>query len=300
MLTSYQKMCYKIFGGIAKRFTKKNYRLKESLMKARIEMLPEAYVSCTWMNTLLGAVTGLVIGVVVREILMMLETGLEKQIIPQTLYIIIPVIFPVLIAGVIYLLLSTSPSSKAKARKKNIDARLPYATNFITAMAAAHATPQVIFKTLGMQEKIYGEVSKESAWIYRDMTTLGCDLITAIKRAVGRTPSEKFQEFLQGIIGTLTAGGELKAYLSGRAEYYMRENRREQKDLIEGIGVLAESYIVVGVAMPLFLIIMLVVMSWIGSTAALSSMMFIVVVFLVLPIIHVAYAGIIYMTTPKV
>ena len=126
------------------------------------------------------------------------------------------------------------------------------------------------------------------------------DIITAIKRAIERSPSEKFQEFLQGITGTLTAGGQLKTYLSGRAEHYMRENRREQKELIESIGVLAESYIVVGVAMPLFLIIMLVVMSWIGGMAALSSMMFILVVFLVLPIIHAGYAGIIYMVAPKV
>lgn len=300
MLTQYQKMCYKLFWGVAKRFTEKNYRLKDNLMKARIKILPEAYMSCTWMNAILGGVAGLVVGVTVRETLIMLESRLGKSIIPPILYTIIPVIFPVLVAGLIYLLSLTSPSSKAKARKKDIDAHLPYATNFITAMASAHATPQVIFKSLGSQEKIYGEVSKEAAWIYRDMSALGCDLITAIKRAVERSPSEKFQEFLQGIIGTLTAGGQLKSYLSGRAEYYMRENRREQKDFMDGIGVLAESYIVVGVAMPLFLIIMLVVMSWVGGMAALSIMMFILVVFLILPVIHVAYAGLIYMMTPKV
>ena len=300
MLTSYQRMCYKIFGSVAKSFTKKNYKLKDNLAKARIEMLPEAYMAYTWMNTLIGAVSGIVIGIIIREILLGLEAMIGKPILPPVLYTIIPVILPCLLAGTIYLLLLISPSSKGKARKKDIDNHIPYAANFITAMASAHATPQAIFKSLGKQERTYGEVSKEAAWIYRDMTALGCDLITAIKRAIERSPSEKFQEFLQGIIGTLTAGGQLKTYLSGRAEHYMRENRREQKDIIESLGVLAESYIVVGVAMPLFLIIMLVVMSWVGGMAALSSIMFILVVFLVLPIIHVGYAGIIYMVTPKV
>jgi len=300
MLTPYQRMCYKIFGGVAKRFIKKNYKLKDSLAKARIEMLPEAYMAYVWMNTLIGAVAGIVTGIVIREVLLGLEAMVGKTIIPPPLYTIIPIIVPCMLAGIVYILFLTSPSSKAKTRKNNIDNHLPYATNFITAMAAAHATPQAIFKSLGKQEETYGEVSREAAWIYRDMTALGCDLITAIKRAIERSPSEKLQEFLQGIIGTLTAGGQLKNYLSIRAEYYMRENRREQRDLIESLGVLAESYIVVGVAMPLFLIIMLVVMSWVGGMAALSTIMLSLVVLLILPIIHVAYACIIHMVTPKV
>ncbi|MDI6916269.1 MAG: type II secretion system F family protein [Thermoplasmatales archaeon] len=307
MLTPYQRMCHKIFGGITKNFTKKNYKLKDNLAKARIEMLPEAYMAYAWMNTIIGAVAGFVVGVIIREILIMLLSGgfFGKLAVSSLLYIIniaifAPIIFPALIACAIYSLFLTFPSSKAKTRKKDIDNHLPYAANFITAMAAAHATPQAIFKSLGKQGETYGEVSREAAWIYRDMTALGCDLITAIKRAIERSPSEKFQEFLQGIIGTLTAGGQLKNYLSGRAEFYMRENRREQRDLIESIGVLAESYIVVGVAMPLFLIIMLVVMSWVGGMAALSTIMLSLVVLLILPIIHVAYSCIIHMVTPKV
>ncbi|MBU2565207.1 MAG: hypothetical protein KJ655_03005, partial [Candidatus Thermoplasmatota archaeon] len=105
-------MCYKIFGGAAKSFTKKNYKLKDNLAKARIEMLPEAYMSCTWMNTLIGAVSGIVIGIIIREILLGLEAMIGKPILPPVLYTIIPVILPCLLAGTIYLLCLTSPLSK--------------------------------------------------------------------------------------------------------------------------------------------------------------------------------------------
>jgi flagellar protein FlaJ len=189
----------------------------------------------------------------------------------------------------------------AKKRKKDIDNHLPYAANFIAAMAAAHASPQVIFKSLGKQEKIYGEISKEASWIYRDTTVLGFDLITALKNASLRSPSEKFQDFLNGLIGTLTAGGDLKVYFSSRAEYYMRESRREQREYIESLGLLGESYLVVAVAMPLLLLIMMAIMSWVGGggfvvTPAIMGL----IIFLVLPIIHLAFGFVIYISSPKI
>ena len=45
----------------------------------------------------------------------------------------------------------------------------------------------------------------------------------------------------------------------------MRENRTRLQQFLESIALLAESYIVVAVAMPLFLIMMLVIMFWVSS-----------------------------------
>ena len=55
-------------------------------------------------------------------------------------------------------------------------------------MSAANATPMKIFKSLAANEEIYGEIAYDSAMIYRDITLLGMDLITAIKHAVDGQP----------------------------------------------------------------------------------------------------------------
>ena len=85
------------------------------------------------------------------------------------------------------------------------------------------------------------------------------------------------------------------SYFLNRAEHYMRENRTRLGQFLESIALLAESYIVVAVAMPLFLIVMLVIMFWVsGSGAEMSEGMLYGIVLGFIPMIHVAYAVLVY------
>lgn len=314
-LTPYQQFCHRTFGKTAKKYTEGNYELKMDLEKARIEMLPEAYTAYVWMNTIIAAVVGAVVGVALFFIIHFIKANLPD---PESLdalqrtqqenlvgfldlfsWLIIPIALAIPV--VVYAILKFWPSLKVSSRAKDIDNKLPYAVNFIAAMSAAHATPQMIFRSLGKQEKIYGEVANEAKWIYEDMTIFGYDLISALKRAVARAPSDRFQEFIQGVIGTLTSGGNLKLYFLNRAEYYMRENRREQKDFIESLAIMAESYVVVAVAMPIFLMIIMVITLWVSGTGfTMGADMLYLIVFVMLPVIHVGYAYTIYAMAPKI
>jgi flagellar protein FlaJ len=167
-------------------------------------------------------------------------------------------------------------------------------------MAAANATPHKIFRSLAMNGDIYGEIAYDSAMIYRDVTLLGFDLITAMKMAVGRAASPWMTEFFQGMVGTLTAGGSMKLYFLNRAEHYMRENRTRLHEFLESLAMLAESYVVVAVAMPLFLIVMLVIMFWVsGRGAQLSEGTLYLVVLLVLPLIHVLFTFIVWSSSEE-
>jgi flagellar protein FlaJ len=184
---------------------------------------------------------------------------------------------------------------------REMDALLPYAVNFVAAMAAANATPQKIFRSLAIQENIYGSISKDAGWIYRDTAVLGMDMLTALKRSVKRAPSDKYKEFIQGVINTLTSGGNMKSYFQNRAEFYMRLNRRDQEQFLETLAFMAESYVVVAVAMPIFLIVILVIMYWVsGSGMQIGDIMLYAVIFGLLPMIHVGYIATIYLITPKV
>jgi flagellar protein FlaJ len=167
-------------------------------------------------------------------------------------------------------------------------------------MSAANATPAKIFRSLAMNKDIYGDVADDAAMIYRDVTLLGYDLITAMKLSVDRAASVWLTEFFQGMVGTLTAGGQLKLYFLNRAEHYMRENRTRLGQFLESIALLAESYIVVAVAMPLFLIVMLVIMFWVsGSGAQMSEGMLYGIVLGFIPMIHVAYAVLVWTSSKE-
>ncbi len=200
--------------------------------------------------------------------------------------------------------LSKMYSNKAKAevkrRSANQEKYLPYAASYTAAMAAANATPMKIFKSLGEAEDLYGEIAHDSAMIYRDMTVLGYDLLTAVKMAVSRSASMWVTEFFQGMVGTLSSGGNLKLYFLNRAETYMRENRTRLTEFLETLSLYAESYIVVAVAMPLFLIVMLVIMFWVsGSGAQLTEGFLYLVVLVAIPLIHVGYTMIVFLDSQE-
>ena len=290
MLSKYQALCYKIFGKQASKSTQIEY-IKRALEKAFMEIRPEAYIAYAWMNAVMGAIAGIVLILLyffVFPSFINLPSKLLSIIIPS----------PILFAALAYFITLMIPESRANRRKKDIDAKLPYALNFIAAMATAGILPSEIFKSLA-EQPVYGEIHKEAAWIYRDIEVFSIDIITALRNAANRTPSIKFQEFLQGAITTITSGGDLKKYFMAKADEYMRENRRTQKEFLETLGILAESYVTVVVAAPLFLIIMLSVMSLFGGPANTALVLYLIA-FIMLPIANLGFAVAIQSMAPEV
>src|SRR5579871_1343579 len=159
------------------------------------------------------------------------------------------------------------PGSTAKSRGTKINAKISSAMSFVSAMASADVNIDQIFKELAKQ-KIYGEVAEEAAWITRDTELLGVDILTAIKTGAQRTPSKRFQDFLQGVVTTATSGGQLKPYFLVKAEQYERENKLERLQKVETMGLLAETFVTVVVAFPLFLVIIIAIFAIIGGGGA--------------------------------
>jgi flagellar protein FlaJ len=214
-------------------------------------------------------------------------------------YILLLVMIPVFSTILSYFYFVNMPGSRAKMRAKKIDLHLPYALNFIAAMSSAGITPTEIFKSLSKQ-RIYGEIREEALWIYRDVGLLGRDIISAIKANINRTPSEKFKEFLQGAIVTVQSGGALKPYFMAKADQYTRENRVAQKQTIESLGIMAESYVTAAVAGVLLIIIIIPLLIIIqgGNSDDLMPMYAFVVI--VVPLIHIAFAYILSSMSSRV
>ncbi len=285
-LTNYQKMCYRWFGRVAENAA--SDKLKTDLERAHIEIRAGAYLSVAWFNTILTAVI-LTVLFIILALFLSLEIWLT----------VVLIFIPIMGTALAYFYYMAYPSSKAKSRAKKIDLHLPYALNFIAAMSSAGITPTEIFKSLSKQY-IYGEIREEALWIYRDVGLLGRDIISAIKANIDRTPSEKFKEFLQGAVVTVQSGGALKPYFMAKADQYMRENRIAQKQTIESLGIMAESYITAAVAGVLLIIIILPILMVISNADPdeLNFLYFFVLV--ITPLIHIGFSVVLSGMSEKV
>ena len=286
-LTTFQKFAWRVLGKTVTSRMKTNTALDEGLRKAHMRIRPEEYMACIWMATILAAIGSVIAGIVVGPVLLeILGLQLTAQV---AIFGAIAVIIPIMV----YALMRSTPSSNAKKIAKDIDKRISSTMSFISAMASADVNVDVIFKELARQP-IYGEMCKEAEWITRDTELLGVDILTAIRRSISRTPSKKLQDFLQGVITTSTSGGQLKPYFLLKAEEYEKEAKLDLKARMETLGLMAESFVVVVVAFPLFLVLILAIMAIIGGSAGSTMMILYMVVLLMIPMSQFGFIFIIW------
>jgi len=266
--------------------------MSSDLRKARLDVRAEAYMATTVMFSIISALFGTAIGAFVFFVLIPAVAPTA----PPALIVLFPVV-PLMMGATTYATMSANPASRAKSRAKNIDQRIPYALNYVSAMASAGVNIDQAFRSLGEQESIYGECAREAQAIYRDMAYFGRDSVTAMKRAITRSPSDKWKEFMQGAITTVTSGGNLQLYFAAKAERFMWENRQEQKSFVDLMGLMAETYVTAVVAGPLFLIVMMSIMGMLGGGGPQSLGL---IVYLLLPIANFGFAFALQAMTPEV
>jgi archaeal flagellar protein FlaJ len=230
--------------------------LEENLVKAHMRIRADEYMATVYATTVVVAGVAIAVGV---------GAGIFLVLIGQPIFgILIGIALPILAPIGTFFGMPSTPGSTAKARGRKIDQKISPAMSFVSAMASADVNVDQIFKELGRQ-KIYGEVAEEAAWITRDTELLGVDILTAIRNGAQRSPSKRFQDFLQGVVTTATSGGQLKPYFLLKAEQYERENKLAQLQRVETMGLLAETFVTVVVAFPLFLVIIIAIFAVIGG-----------------------------------
>jgi len=271
--TTYSRFCRRLFADLFEKLNISETNKNRLLEKAEIHMIYKEYYSMVLMNIILGFIVSFI------------STIIFYILIPHPtialLILIISSIVPIII-GLFYL---SIPTSKAKTRGKNIDRYLPYVANFINTMSVAGISPAEIFGTLSTI-KLYGEVQKEAKKITTEIELMGVDTITALQHAIIITPSDKFKEFLQGILGVIQSGSQLGPYFDRCVERYMETDIVDRKRNLESLAIMAESFVVTVIAFPLFLVIIISIMGM--TSGGISFEFMFILAFLVLPM---SYCG---------
>ncbi|RLI75678.1 secretion system protein [Archaeoglobales archaeon] len=166
---------------------------------------------------------------------------------------------------IFYLTSILYPMIKMRTRKTKIDLKLPHAITYMQSLCNSMPLYEV-FKSIFQEKDLYGEVSEEFGFIVRDVELFGENLINAMVNLMNTTPSENLKELLEGLIVVFESGGDLQNYFATKS-YHYRERAKKQLEIhLKTLEILSEVFVVVFVAMPIFLIVMISTMSLLGKS----------------------------------
>jgi flagellar protein FlaJ len=306
-MNSFERFCFNLLGKWVKTKREDYAALRNDLISARFKTPFEVYLSTAYVSSIIvGFSFAIVIGIVswvfqlpnlikykgaVPEILVGLSA---YSLVIGTIFI---TIFSLLVfGGLTYLVFILYPGLEAGNRRRNIDASLPYAINYITSMSTAGITPAEVFRLLG-SSTIYGQSAVEARYISREIDIFGRDLIDALRLVSASTPSRRMKEFLQGTMASVSSGGNITDYFRTKAEQYSLENRQSQKMFLETLGLVSESYVTAMVAGTLFLIILQSIMSVLSGDN--KPMFLYAVIYVMIPLGSIMFVIMISSMTPE-
>ncbi len=306
-MNSFERLSFNLLGKRMKSKREQYGQLRNDLMSARFKTPFEVYLSTAYLSSIIvglsaAIVIGLITWVLKLPTLIKYKGAVPPMLVSLSSYSLILgtifiTIFSLLVfGGLTYAAFILYPGIEAGNRRRNIDASLPYAINYITSMSTAGITPAEIFRLLG-DSPIYGQSAVEARYVAREIDIFGRDLIDALRMVSSSTPSKRMKEFLQGSMASISSGGNLTQYFRTKAEQYSIENRQNQKLFLDTLGLIAESYVTAMVAGTLFLIILQSIMSVLSGDN--KPMFLYAIIYIMIPLGSVAFVIMISSMTPE-
>jgi flagellar protein FlaJ len=306
-MNSYERFCFNLLGKRMKEKRDDYAALRNDLISARFRTPFEVYLSTAYVSAIIVGLSGAVVIGLISWFLQLPNLVKYKGEVPEIVLglspyslvigtIVITIFSLLVFGGLTYLAFILYPGLEAGNRRRNIDATLPYAINYITSMSTAGITPAEVFRLLG-GSKIYGESAVEARYIAREIDIFGRDLIDSLRLVSASTPSRRMKEFLQGTMASVASGGNITDYFRTKAEQYALENRQTQKMFLETLALVSESYVTAMVAGTLFLIILQSIMSVLNGDN--NPMFLYMVIYVMIPLGSIAFVVMISSMTPE-
>lgn len=306
-MNSFERFSFNLLGNRMKGKRDEYAQLRNDLISARFKTPFEVYLSTAFVSSILvgfgmAAVIGLITWVLKLPTLIQYKGAVPGFLVALSAHslvigtIVITIFSLLVFGGLTYVAFLVYPGIEASNRCRNIDASLPYAINYVTSMSTAGITPAEVFRLLG-DSPIYGESSVEARYIAREIDIFGRDLIDALRLVSSSTPSKRMKEFLQGAMASISSGGNLTEYFRTKADQYALENRQTQKQFLEMLALISESYVTAMVAGTLFLIILQSIMSVLSGDN--KPMFLYAIVYIMIPLGSIAFVVMISTMTPE-
>jgi len=255
MIRAFSRFAYRLLGAWIHRRREQFEPLSEEMRKARLGIPLEEYVAAVILGTAVLFIVLLPLSYIFFAIV---------YAYPLPFAVVSAIIISSTVAILFFVFAMNYPILRARSRGENIDAHLPHAVIHMATLAGTGTPPIVMFKAI-TRMKEYGEISTECASIVRDVEVFGKDLFTALADAARRSPSKHWAELLWGIITTLRTGGNLRQFLSDKAEEFVHVAEQEERKAMEFLSLISEIYMVVFILAPIMGVLMVSLMGFFGG-----------------------------------
>ena len=272
------KYAFRLFGDVAKKMEAYFPELKNDLKRADLKISSQEYIANALFASLLSFIVTLPF--LAFSLSIAIGTFLFSYLMTITLTVVLPV-------SVFFIYLNY-PKSLIKDREKKIDSYLPFSTLYLTSILSSglpfHKALRVFIEFSG-----HKSVVEEMRKIVNDIEFYGLDTISALERAINRTPSRKLRELLYGILATIRSGGNIFTFMKERTSDFFMDYRRKLFEFSRSMTIYTQIYLVAVILGTIFFIILTSVVSAIGGAAQNILGLQLFMIFVFLPMISILF-----------
>jgi len=265
-----QKLSYRLFGWLCEKIEMPDF--ERTLKKSRLFIPLSVYLSVVCLTAATAAAAACVLAAALWQLMPDPVTAVSLRLqMPETAVLLIPA---AALTATVFIAAALLPYLYAHDKKLKIERQLPFAVNYMSAMAVAGIPAETIFCKTGEKKMIpiYGELSKEFAVFAIHTNYLGKDDTSALTILAKETPSPLFSEFITGARNTIVSGGDFQKYMTAKKYEYQSLVKQKKEKQLQFLDLLSEIYITAYLAAPVFFIIMLfATMSFSGIKTAQMS-----------------------------
>ncbi len=273
--------------------------LKRDLIKAKMQFIPESYISVILFTTLIS----ILLGIFVFTFFLFFNvgpslpiiTGVEENIGDRFLKVFW-ILFAVPIGT--FLLMYFYPSMEKKAAESKINQELPFATIHMAAVSGSMLDPSKIFSIL-ISTKEYPHLAKEFTKLMNEINVYGYDLVSALRNSAFNSPSKKLSELFNGLATTINSGGDLPNFFEKRSQSLLFDHRLEKEKEAKASETFMDIYISVVIAAPMILMLLLMMMKISDLGVSLSTGMITLGMVLGVTVINIGFLTFLYLKQPK-
>lgn len=229
-------------------------KLKENLKKAKIKTPVEAYGSLVLFITF----SAVIVSLLFLFFLSLLTVGINLSAIVMN--IVVAIFVGVICGAFTYYY----PSFIISEKKGKIENSLAFVSIYMSTLTKSGFQPQNIFKMLSKFND-YPAAASEARKINHEVNKLGMDLRTSLEKAIARSPSPDWTEFLSGIKNSIETGGNLDKYLEEKSKGYTKDYKRKLESFGKTLTLLMNLYITVIIVGTIFFIIVSSLMGAVGG-----------------------------------
>lgn len=243
---------FRLFGRAVPSFA----ALKLVYQRSGISLLYESYISVMFFAVFLAFGSTFVVGIVLHIVLFKLAL-FQSIVAVLTLSLVVALLVPV-----VFLLL---PLLRMNQKRNEIDANLVYTVGYMGVLSAGGVSVERIINRV-VEVEPRAAIRDLAKRVIANVQMFGLDVASSLDDVGSRSPSDVFGKLLIGVVNTIKTSGDLKSLLVFETKRLLTVKREQLKKTLSTLIALAELYVTAMVMAPITFIVMLTILSVLGTT----------------------------------